>query len=254
MDEKRRIRRQTKNKHLSFINTKRIDGATNVVYGQDLRDFIRFDASSGCVGCSDSIERNPWLWLGSNNVLSVVAQYSAHIQRMSYMTAVALSESVKTVDGRMKELHDLYEQFIVYVPAVQGRTPKTEFHFPQNDSSTFEKNVKPTLNALHPIISAMSVLFPDQRLIQYDCGKLQSLDYLLRELKAGHHRVLIFTQMTKMLDILEAFLNYHGYIYLRLDGTTKVETRQVNYFFLILMENYFSNILFILFLAFNGEI
>ncbi|VVC26634.1 Hypothetical protein CINCED_3A009626 [Cinara cedri] len=227
LEEKCRIRRQIKIKNLSSINSKRIDGATNVVYGQDLRDFIRFDALSGHVGCSDSVERNPWLWLGSNNVLSVVAQYSAHIQRMSYMTAVALSESVKTVDSRMKELHDSFEQFIVYVPAVQGRTPKTEFQVLQNDSSILEKDLKPTLNTLHPIISAMSVLFPDQRLIQYDCGKLQSLDYLLRELKAGHHRVLIFTQMTKMLDVLEAFLNYHGYIYLRLDGTTKVETRQL---------------------------
>lgn len=41
------------------------------------------------------------------------------------------------------------------------------------------------------------------------------------------HRALIFTQMTKMLDVLESFLNYHGYIYLRLDGTTRVEQRQV---------------------------
>lgn len=30
-----------------------------------------------------------------------------------------------------------------------------------------------------------------------------------------------------MLDVLEAFLNYHGHIYLRLDGTTKIEQRQV---------------------------
>lgn len=33
--------------------------------------------------------------------------------------------------------------------------------------------------------------------------------------------------MTRMLDVLEAFLNYHGHIYLRLDGTTKVEQRQI---------------------------
>ncbi len=32
--------------------------------------------------------------------------------------------------------------------------------------------------------------------------------------------------MTKMLDVLEAFLNYHGHRYLRLDGTTRVEQRQ----------------------------
>ena len=39
--------------------------------------------------------------------------------------------------------------------------------------------------------------------------------------------MLIFTQMTKMLNILESFLSYHGHRYLRLDGTTKVEQRQV---------------------------
>lgn len=33
--------------------------------------------------------------------------------------------------------------------------------------------------------------------------------------------------MTRMLDVLEAFLNHHGHIYLRLDGTTKIEQRQV---------------------------
>jgi E1A-binding protein p400 len=73
----------------------------------------------------------------------------------------------------------------------------------------------------------MSTQFPDPRLIQYDCGKLQALDRLLRQLKTGHHRALIFTQMTRMLDVLEAFLNFHGHIYLRLDGTTKVDQRQV---------------------------
>lgn len=57
------------------------------------------------------------------------------------------------------------------------------------------------------------------------------MDRLLRQLKVGHHRALIFTQMTRMLDVLEAFLNFHGHIYLRLDGTTKVDQRQVRNFF-----------------------
>lgn len=59
-------------------------------------------------------------------------------------------------------------------------------------------------------------------------GKLQTLHTLLRKLKIGGHRVLIFTQMTRMLDVLEQFLNYHGHIYLRLDGNTRVEQRQVS--------------------------
>ena len=68
--------------------------------------------------------------------------------------------------------------------------------------------------------------FPDRRLVQWDCGKLQTLDRLLRRLKAGKHRCLIFTQMSKMLNVLEVFLNLHGHTYLRLDGSTHVEARQ----------------------------
>ena len=90
-----------------------------------------------------------------------------------------------------------------------------------------KKQLAPKSWGLHPISSRMTVQFPELRLIQYDCGKLQTLDTLLRRLKSGDHRVLIFTQMTKMLDVLESFLNYHGHRYLRLDGTTRVEQRQV---------------------------
>ena len=92
---------------------------------------------------------------------------------------------------------------------------------------TLQREIAPKLAILHPVAGAMMTQFPDPRLIQYDCGKLQSLDRLLRNLKTGNHRVLIFTQMTRMLDVLEAFLNFHGHIYLRLDGTTKVDQRQV---------------------------
>ena len=73
----------------------------------------------------------------------------------------------------------------------------------------------------------LSIAFPDKSLIQYDCGKLQRLERLLRQLQSGGHRALIFTQMTKVLNILERFLNLHGYRYLRLDGSTKIEERQV---------------------------
>ena len=57
--------------------------------------------------------------------------------------------------------------------------------------------------------------------------KLQKLALLLRELRIGGHKVLIFTQMTKMLDILESLLNLYGYSYCRLDGSTKPEQRQL---------------------------
>ena len=49
----------------------------------------------------------------------------------------------------------------------------------------------------------------------------------MQELTSQGHRALIFTQMTKVLDILEQFLNIHGYRYMRLDGATKIEDRQL---------------------------
>lgn len=80
--------------------------------------------------------------------------------------------------------------------------------------------------ARHRARIAMLLGFPENRLIEYDCGKLRELQLLMKRIIAGGHRALIFTQMTKMLDVLEAFLSYHGYKYLRLDGATRVEDRQ----------------------------
>lgn len=82
------------------------------------------------------------------------------------------------------------------------------------------------LGALHAAAAPQRVAFPHPRLLQYDCGKLQALAPLLRRLKAGGHRVLIFTQMTRVLDVLEGFLSLHGHAYARLDGATRVERRQ----------------------------
>ncbi|KAI8808723.1 SNF2 family N-terminal domain-containing protein [Cladochytrium replicatum] len=95
--------------------------------------------------------------------------------------------------------------------------------------------VKMSLDLMHLGYTKLSVAFPDKRLLQYDCGKLQTLDMLLKRLKVEGHRVLIFTQMARVLDILEIFLNFHGHRYLRLDGATKVEHRQ------ILMERFNSD-------------
>ncbi|CAN0856648.1 Probable ATP-dependent DNA helicase CHR12 [Linum grandiflorum] len=56
-------------------------------------------------------------------------------------------------------------------------------------------------------------------------GKFELLDRLLPKLRAKGHRILLFSQMTKLMNILEIYLRLHGYMYLRLDGTTKTEER-----------------------------
>ncbi|XP_062301415.1 chromodomain-helicase-DNA-binding protein 3 isoform X4 [Scomber scombrus] len=57
-------------------------------------------------------------------------------------------------------------------------------------------------------------------------GKLTLLQKMLRKLKEQGHRVLVFSQMTKMLDLLEDFLDYEGYKYERIDGGITGALRQ----------------------------
>ena len=65
----------------------------------------------------------------------------------------------------------------------------------------------------------------DKHLVD-NCGKMVILDKLLTRLKEQGSRVLIFTQMTKVLDILEDYCLWKGHEYCRLDGTTPHEDRQ----------------------------
>lgn len=57
-------------------------------------------------------------------------------------------------------------------------------------------------------------------------GKLVLLSKMLKLLKEQGHRVLIFSQMTKMLDILEDYLEGEGYKYERIDGGITGSIRQ----------------------------
>jgi hypothetical protein len=57
-------------------------------------------------------------------------------------------------------------------------------------------------------------------------GKLVLVDKLLKKLREGGHKVLIFSQMTRCLDILSDFLRWRGYPCERIDGAVKGDDRQ----------------------------
>ena len=56
-------------------------------------------------------------------------------------------------------------------------------------------------------------------------GKFELLDRILPKLKATGHRVLMFFQMTQIMNIMEDFLRLRGLLFLRLDGSTKSDDR-----------------------------
>lgn len=128
------------------------------------------------------------------------------------------------IEDRERQLKDIITRYSFVTPEV------ISLDYPQlqagditrTDLDSFSKQPE-----FHESQVRLSIQFPDKRLLQYDCGKLQKMAVLLRDLIANGHRILIFTQMTRVLDILEQFLNIHGWRYLRLDGATRVEQRQV---------------------------
>lgn len=216
----RKEQRLARLKLMAQLNKRHIDATP--IYGNDCRAAIE-----KCMTNNQRIENSSWQTRSYVNCLT--ASWRRQCDDWT------LNKILKSYETRCSEWKDIFNNYVIYVPsacAPQLRCYVNNLTSPtiarqQNIEQTIRKEMSDKLTLLHPIISAMTTQFPDPRLIQYDCGKLQRLDQLLKQLKAEHHRVLIFTQMTKMLDVLEVFLNYHGHIYLRLDGATKVEQRQI---------------------------
>ncbi|KDQ53568.1 hypothetical protein JAAARDRAFT_72523 [Jaapia argillacea MUCL 33604] len=64
----------------------------------------------------------------------------------------------------------------------------------------------------------------DEHLVQ-NSGKMIILDKLLKTMKEQGSRVLIFSQMSRVLDIMEDYCLFRGYKYCRIDGSTAHEDR-----------------------------
>ncbi|CAN4095126.1 unnamed protein product [Withania somnifera] len=159
--------------------------------------------------------------------------YCQKSNALSFLYSTRLAESILSPVERFQQMVDQVETFMFAIPAARSPPPAcwcskpgTSVFFSPTFKETCSEVLSPLLTPFRPAIVRRQVYFPDRRLIQFDCGKLQELAGLLRRLKSEGHRALIFTQMTKMLDVLEAFINLYGYTYMRLDGSTPPEERQ----------------------------
>lgn len=191
------------------------------IYGKNLVDFLTIGADKRPYRPRPRVPRKMMAWFEEESNL--------------------VRAMIPTIDQRAESFKLLVEKFSCVTPAVITRD-LDQFVLGRKGIEAFtETDLKLSapvrwapflpkeapIDPWHEARMRLSIQFPDRRLLQYDCGKLQVLDKLLRKLAAGGHRALIFTQMTKVLDILEQFLNIHGHKYLRLDGATKVEQRQI---------------------------
>ncbi|XP_011206736.2 chromatin-remodeling ATPase INO80 [Bactrocera dorsalis] len=86
--------------------------------------------------------------------------------------------------------------------------------------------VNTALELCRPRYGWSSIVVPDKQTLVSDAGKLAVLDSLLTRLKAQGHRVLIYSQMTKMIDLLEEYMWHRKHRYMRLDGSSKISARR----------------------------
>lgn len=216
---------------LSRVNETRCSKADSA-YFSDLRDRLTFNKLSHL----NHSEHNNVFSSGNGRILcSIVEQLRENPRtRLEYLSNL-LDEAVKSPGEIVSVMADIIKRFVFCVPGASAPTislhvshqvPSKKIQEIHTQRSLYE-DLTPRFDILSRIMTNMRTSFPELRLIEYDCGKLQTLSRLLNELKSGDHRVLIFTQMSRMLDILEQFLNYHGHTYLRLDGATKIEQRQI---------------------------
>lgn len=71
------------------------------------------------------------------------------------------------------------------------------------DNDEAAKKLKIAFDQCQPQNGWSNIQIPDKQTLITDSGKLTYLDGLLKRLKAQNHRVLIYSQMTRVIDLLE---------------------------------------------------
>uniref|UniRef100_A0A672JLC9 E1A binding protein p400 n=1 Tax=Salarias fasciatus TaxID=181472 RepID=A0A672JLC9_SALFA len=185
-----------------------------VLYGSDLLQACTLSSEPG----HTALTAGGWRWVGRESCLRA--------QRTCVATTSTLQSSLLSVEN----------QLICVVPPAVAPPPHLYAANPPVPYRLAEKSLHrrlleasaPHRDDIHRLASTHVICYPDLQLMQMDSGKLEALAILLQKLRSENRRVLIFTQMLKMLNILEAFLDYRKLAYVRIDESLSLDERQEN--------------------------
>ncbi|KAM7416308.1 hypothetical protein PAMA_018395 [Pampus argenteus] len=195
-----------------------------VLYGSDLLQACTVSSEPG----HSALTAGGWRWVGRESCLRA--------QRTCVATTSTLQSTLLSVEDRLRAASSLVKRLVCVVPAAVAPPPYLYAANPPVPYSLEQKTLHRRLQAasaphnadIHHLVTKRLFHFPDMQLMQMDSGKLEALAILLQKLKSDSRRVLIFTQMVKMLDILEAFLDYRQLTYVRVDESFTPDERQEN--------------------------
>ena len=206
----------------------------NVLY--DGSDENKFSSSHSLFNIVDRNDRQPLAELGNNAYMKSLLSISHNAFKEQSLGQLekcsrpqALSPPIEIYcsnqDTRVEK-----EQTLFNVPLRKALFGASEQDEVALLDANIDLNAFPTRNLLPQPTSEKArythIEVPLMRRFVTDSGKLAKLDELLRQLKEGGHRVLLYFQMTKMIDLMEEYLTFRNYSYLRLDGSTKIEDRR----------------------------
>ncbi|KAJ4942276.1 hypothetical protein JOQ06_012142 [Pogonophryne albipinna] len=195
-----------------------------VVYGSDLLQACTLTTEPS----HSAMTAGGWRWVGRESCLRA--------QRTCVATTAALQSALLTVEDRLQAANSLIKRLVCVVPPAVAPPPHLYAANPPVPYSLQQKSLLRRLQEaaaphsadIHHHASRPLLCCDDLLLMQMDSGKLEALAILLQKLRSESRRVLIFTQMVKMLDILEAFLDHRQLTYVRVDESFSPDERQEN--------------------------
>ncbi|KAM3868385.1 E1A-binding protein p400 [Diretmus argenteus] len=193
-----------------------------VLYGLDLLQACAVSSEPG----HSALTAGGWRWVGRESCLRAQRTCVATTSTLQ-STLLSLEERLDASNGLVKRLSCVVPAAVAPPPLLYAANPSVCYSLEKKSiSRRFQEAAAPHSIDIHRLASRRLFHFPDLQLMQMDSGKLEALAILLQKLRSESRRVLIFTQMVKMLDILEGFLDHRQLTYVRVDESLAPEERQ----------------------------
>ncbi|XP_017880603.1 SWI/SNF-related matrix-associated actin-dependent regulator of chromatin subfamily A containing DEAD/H box 1 homolog [Ceratina calcarata] len=175
---------------------------------------------------SDRVIKCPMVDKQQKMYRNLVAEFTAEADQSAVVNGVGMMMQLRKLANHSLLVRDYYNDSRLRI--ISSRLAKEHSYKQKNADYIFEDLQWMSdyqINQLTRTYKSLAGMGLPQELIP-EAGKLKVLDDLLPKLKEDGHRVLIFSQFTMVLDILEEYLTIKGRTYLRLDGSTPVTDRQ----------------------------
>uniref|UniRef100_A0AAY4AVB0 E1A binding protein p400 n=1 Tax=Denticeps clupeoides TaxID=299321 RepID=A0AAY4AVB0_9TELE len=226
--------RQLRERHSRLLAANERRCSRSVLYGHDLiKMCLLSDTRTHRYHHTHTPTLPHWRWVGHENCEKA---HKACVSTVPTLKSMLFSAAERQDEAYMCTFkgESFYLRFSSVVPAAVAPPPELYASKPpllyrldqKSFRQRFQEAVAPHTREIRAVATPPLVCFPDPSMLEVDSGKLEALSVLLYKLRSESRRVLIFTEMMSMLDILEAFLDYRHMTYLRVDESLTVEERQ----------------------------